>query len=540
MLLSIIVPVYNVENYLERCIDSLLDQGDFNDYEIILVDDGSKDSSGTICDSYAKNQDIIRVIHKVNGGLSSARNAGIKESKGKYIMFIDSDDYIKSNSLSMLFACIKAYSLDVLSFNYLYSYADGKKEINSVITIDQYPITGEDFLQKNLQNNTMQMIVVKNIYLSALILDNDVFFREGYVHEDEHWVPRALIKAQRIMQIPDVIYAYCIRESSISRNQKSKVKGANDLISNCFSLYDFVVQVHSRDLRCLLENNICTLTLSASYSGRLTERYKEISQFLSGLHVDKRNNLKRALFVSCPKFYYFLNSFIKRVSELAGVFHKISAKVNKFYQYSNQQFHKYIRKIRFTDKQKKQLQNHSFSIISSNCNGAVITSELGEQFRTPTVNLFFTPPDYVKFASDLKYYLSCDLIEVKNNMESYPVGKLDDIIIYFMYYKSFEEARKKWNSRKQRVNFDNLFFMLSEHNGCTKEDINAFLELPYNNKIIFTNNESNRNRESFVFVEEDKDKKEVGIMTDFVSPFGARKYDKYFDYVKWLNEGENS
>ena len=539
MLLSIIVPVYNVEKYLCRCVDSLLDQGDFNDYEIILVDDGSTDKSGQLCDAYAEKYTNIVSLHQNNSGAATSRNSGLRTARGKFVFFVDSDDYIKSNCLNKLFDYIQTYELDVLCFNYLYSYVDGKKEVNTVITPDSHPITGADFLLQNLRNNTMQMMPVKSIYLTDLLLDNEVYFRDGYRYEDEHWVPRALINAKRIMQCTEVIYAYCIRETSVSRNQESKEKGAKDLISNCISLNGFVQQISTGELKHLLENNICTLVLSAVYNGKLTDNCREISLFIKKLNTDKKNSIKKAIFCINPKLYYFINLCIKKIYVLIFFFHEVLLTADKVFQYSNQQFHKYIRKIRITNKQKKQLRNHSFSIISSNCNGAVITSELGEQFRTPTVNLFFAPSDFVKFASNIEHYFSCELIEVKNSMESFPVGKLDDITIYFMHYKSFEEARNKWNIRKQRVNFHNIFFMLSKHNGCTECDINNFLKLPFENKIVFTNDNADQGK-NFVYVEEDKNEKEVGIMTDFVKPLGARKYDKYFDYVKWLNEGERT
>ena len=103
MFLSIIVPVYNVEAYLERCVGSLLDQDiDRSDYEIILVDDGSTDSSGTLCDRIASQEPGIRVIHKENGGLGSARNAGIRAAAAEYILFVDSDDYLEPCVLSGL------------------------------------------------------------------------------------------------------------------------------------------------------------------------------------------------------------------------------------------------------------------------------------------------------------------------------------------------------------------------------------------------------------------------------------------------------
>ena len=98
---SVIVPVYNVEDYIRECLDSLINQT-LTDIEIILVDDGSKDLSGTICDEYAKKDCRIKVIHKENGGQSSARNAGLKVSTGEYILFVDSDDYIVENTLETL------------------------------------------------------------------------------------------------------------------------------------------------------------------------------------------------------------------------------------------------------------------------------------------------------------------------------------------------------------------------------------------------------------------------------------------------------
>ena len=116
MFFSIIVPVYNMEKYMRECIDSIIEQ-DCNDYELILVDDGSTDKSGKICDEYAKTSDWIRVIHKENGGLASARNAGLDEAKGEWILFIDSDDYIERGTLSLLKNTAQKNRADLYSFN---------------------------------------------------------------------------------------------------------------------------------------------------------------------------------------------------------------------------------------------------------------------------------------------------------------------------------------------------------------------------------------------------------------------------------------
>ena len=119
MLLSIIVPVYNVEKYLRKCVDSLLTQDlPPEEYEIILVDDGSTDQSGTICDEYAADHPIVKAMHQQNGGLSAARNSGVAVAQGRYVQFVDSDDYLEPNMLKTLVEKMETDQLDVLRFNY--------------------------------------------------------------------------------------------------------------------------------------------------------------------------------------------------------------------------------------------------------------------------------------------------------------------------------------------------------------------------------------------------------------------------------------
>ena len=111
--ISIIIPVYNVEQYLEQCLDSILRQT-YKNYEIILVDDGSSDNSGVICDKFAFKYSFIHVIHKTNGGLSSARNAGLDVATGSYVLFVDSDDYIGENAISQIISTVGQHDIDVV------------------------------------------------------------------------------------------------------------------------------------------------------------------------------------------------------------------------------------------------------------------------------------------------------------------------------------------------------------------------------------------------------------------------------------------
>ena len=122
---------------------------------------------------------------------------------------------------------------------------------------------------------------------------------------------------------------------------------------------------------------------------------------------------------------------------------------------------------------KRRLKNKNPSIIASNCNGSFISHDLGLRFNTPTVNLYILPSDFIKFVTDLDRYLTEELIEITSD-KPFPVGKLDDITVYFMHYKTFEEAKAKWNERRERVDRNNMFLMFTDRDGCTEEDLRAF------------------------------------------------------------------
>lgn len=539
MLLSIVVPVYNVEKYLIRCIDSLLDQGEFKDYEIILVDDGSNDKSGEICDDYSNNFKNIKVLHKANGGLSSARNAGIRISDGEYVMFVDSDDYIRSCVLTGLVQNIIADNIDILVYNFSHIFGEYNAVENAVFLKDYSKVvSGAQYLLDNLKSGTMHMMACNKIYRKNLIIENDIYFREGYLHEDEEWSPRIFYIADSVKQIDKTVYGYCIRSDSIS-SIMNKRKAAIDLVDNCKELLMFTSEISDMELKSQLENNIITLCLSAYYKGRLSDRVDEIKKIIDQVEIKNDKNKKKSiLFGFNPQIYILVNHFNKLGSHFKAFLLKTLSKFKALNDCILNKIRKECRYVFISKNQRKKLKNHSFSIISSSCNGGVIISELGEQFRTPTVNLWFEAKDYIKMITNLKHYMSLEPKEVKNNFCNYPVGRIDDITVYFMHYHTFEEAVEKWDERKKRINYDNLFFMMAEKDGCTKEMVLEFDELPFNNKVIFTCNEYTECR-SAIFVKEGSTNGEVAIMTDFVG-FIERRYDDHFDYVGWLNEGSNA
>lgn len=211
--ISIIVPVYNVEKYLRRCIDSLIIQT-YKNIEIILVDDGSKDDSGNICDLYKKEDKRIKVIHKENGGLSSARNAGLKKITGSFVMFVDSDDYVDKNIIQILYDEIISTNSDMSICSY-YSVNNNIKTCPE-FSCKKFVVENSNKFY-NLYNEYSGVTVSSCMKLFDVKLFNNVFFTEGDIHEDEIIILDILKKAKRIAYNLEPLYYYEMREGSITK-----------------------------------------------------------------------------------------------------------------------------------------------------------------------------------------------------------------------------------------------------------------------------------------------------------------------------------
>ena len=212
--ISIIVPVYNVEHYLENCIESILNQT-FKDFELILVDDGSTDNSGKICDIYEKKDSRIKVIHKNNGGLSSARNTCLDIACGKYVGFVDSDDSIHPKMYEVLYNLIKKYKSDISCCSYKYTYDISSKEyeklnLNKVIEMSNIEAI-EKLYDKDLG---VRLIVAWNKLYNKCLFDN-IRYKVGRLHEDEFMAHRILYNSKKITYVDNELYYYLQREGSI-------------------------------------------------------------------------------------------------------------------------------------------------------------------------------------------------------------------------------------------------------------------------------------------------------------------------------------
>lgn len=218
-LISIIIPVYKVEKYLNKCVQSVVSQT-YRKLEIILVDDGSPDRCGEMCDAWAEKDKRIRVIHKENGGLSSARNAGIDASTGEYLMFIDSDDYIAPEMAEKLLLAKNKYGADIVSCSI--ARVDEQGSILSEFKIIETMLTGEDCLRNCVVEKELATYSVNKVY--SRFLFETLRFPEKKLYEDKFLLQHIYTKCKRVYHIPDILYFYLKRNDSISRSGSSVLK----------------------------------------------------------------------------------------------------------------------------------------------------------------------------------------------------------------------------------------------------------------------------------------------------------------------------
>ena len=242
---SIIVPVYNVEKYLERCILSLLDQDiPKNDYEIIMVNDGSTDKSYEIAQGLAKKSDNIILLTQENQGLSGARNTGIRLAKGEYLIFVDSDDYIEQNILSSILSFVQENQLDICNYKTAVDKADGHIiHFNKPKLADGNIYNGKELLLKGMAMTS----VWHGVYSAKLLRETQIMFTPKILHEDIDFNMKIYPHAQRVMYMDLDVYHYCVNAGSILRSEdlhkriylmKSKFDVAANVLKLAQATYD--------------------------------------------------------------------------------------------------------------------------------------------------------------------------------------------------------------------------------------------------------------------------------------------------------------
>ena len=228
ILVSVIIPVYQVEAYIERCIQSIIHQS-YKYLEILLIDDGTKDRSGQICEAYKEKDSRIKVFHKVNGGLSDARNYGIERASGQYIVFVDSDDFVHEDYIKSLLKLCDRQNADIAVCDF------EKTNGNQITDFGEKRIkecTGIEAVQQSFGINHVYMTVAWNKMYKRALFD-DIRFPKGKIHEDEATTYKLFLKAQKVVLSKEKLYAYFLSDDSIMRaNYSNKRLDIVDAVVN--------------------------------------------------------------------------------------------------------------------------------------------------------------------------------------------------------------------------------------------------------------------------------------------------------------------
>lgn len=304
MFFSVIVPVYNVEKYLAECIDSILDQT-FADYELVLVDDGSTDTSGDICDMYASKNAQIKVIHKANGGQAEARNIGTKKAQGEYILYIDSDDYIMSHDFfKILYENLN--SSDILMYKHQ-KFFDETREMcpcgysySNIAKTDDY-IT---VIRKLVEGDAFYGMPWNKTFKRSLLINNKIEFEAGLTGEDMDWNYRLITSASSIVLIDEPFIAYRQRMNSVTSSLKLK------------NLVDFIyiLEKWSSKIQIEIENEELKKILFASmakYYSNLLIIYNRVQDKQKKQYVQSIKNLSWLLKYSMSKRPRIVSKFYR-------------------------------------------------------------------------------------------------------------------------------------------------------------------------------------------------------------------------------------
>lgn len=294
---SIIVPVYNVEQYLEKCLNSLVNQT-IKDFEIIIVNDGTKDSSQKIIDKYAKNYSFIKSYIKENGGLSSARNYGIKKATGEYLAFVDSDDYVTEDMYEKMYQKAKEKDFDMVVCDLNYIYPDKKIKATSNIKEDTTNIK-ETML--NIYPAAWNKIIKRSIV-------KDIFFKEGIWFEDVEYIYRVLPKITSIGVVQEPFYQYLQREGSITKKVDKRIYNYIDNLNGLVSYYkeNKLYEKYHQELEYVYVRYLyATFIKQATYFDK--EEYKQaVNQAITNVKKHFPNYRKNKYFYHSIKGIYLL------------------------------------------------------------------------------------------------------------------------------------------------------------------------------------------------------------------------------------------
>ncbi len=326
MFLSVIVPVYNVEKYLAKCIDSIIGQN-FESFEILLINDGSTDSSQFICEQYSSKDSRIKIINQENQGLSEARNTGIYHAKGTYLWFVDGDDWIAENAVNTLYEVSKTLDYDLISFSFTEYFEDLGTFSDPRNVQEIHAKTGVDFIKQSKFFFTSACV---NIYRNEFLKINRFSFKKNQIHEDDYFNLSCFGKVKNVVKIPLSLYFYRRRVNSLTTDLSAtaiekRILSYVSLINLCGVIEDldsFFLKSKSDEYKIIL------LNLLDEY----TTKSKSLKKKVYMIRYVKKNVKK--IIVSKNDFAFSIVSYLKKRSFNFGwFFYLIIGELGLFYQF---------------------------------------------------------------------------------------------------------------------------------------------------------------------------------------------------------------
>ena len=420
--ITVIVPVYNVEHYLDKCLDSLINQT-YKNLEIIVINDGSTDNSGIICQEYAQKDNRIIYIEKENGGLSDARNVGLDKMTGSYVTFVDSDDWVELDYVEVLYNKIIEYEVDISVGNY-YSYNEDEKLFYFHMSADSYyekvydNVSIFENLYESKEMKNFALISACGKLYKAKLFDY-LRFDKGKLGEDGYFNQKIYLLVGKIVYINQGLYAYRQRNGSITKTWTEKwMHALVDAMSERITLLanmGYPLEKHLAVYRQMLEVSLANGQASGLSD---TETYKEFEMkgtLLNQLSIQEKNEKKAIVLAANHAYAEQVVTTIKSIC-----YHNRSI---RFYLINSDFPNEWFKQLN------KRLERYDSEII--NCR---VTSEQISRYKTDisyTVFLRYFISDFVK--EDKALYLDCDLVVTKNldnlfetDLQDYPLAAVRD------------------------------------------------------------------------------------------------------------------
>lgn len=484
-LASVIIPVYNAEKTLERCVESLV-FGEERNVEIILVEDCSKDNSWKLCQELAaKYPNIVAVRNDGNRGVSYTRNHGLQMARGEYILFMDSDDWGSRYFAAHLLSAAKdnPEKLVMCGFHFLDRVNDQQTEYVWEHQGKPTPVAPEAYL--TLVGKTLIQISCNKVFRLEVIREHGISFDESQsMGEDFQFVLdyMSAAKPRGCVVLNEPLYYY-IRANETSLMSKFGQASSQAEEKRFARLWELTGA--GEKTREAYETVV--------HNGREAKIY-QIAHSKRHAEEEKLGLIRGIMQDGQEEKHYARHMRVLKKENLAG----LPRKARLFLQRVRGRLQRERRAL-VIKKAQKGLRAKDFTLITQNCIGGVFYHDMGMEFLSPTVNLYFTAGDFIRFASDLKKYLSMPL-EMRWE-EQYPVGTLGDVEVRFMHFETCAQAEEAWNRRKTRIRWDRIFILTTDMEGFGQAEFEAWKELPYP-KLLFTAQRAFAGHEDVVFYPE--------------------------------------